>query len=240
MNYLKNDSKSMNLLTSDTHDNDEDFLSHLKTTYYFDDTTYVNDFKNCTKDFKILSMNCGGLRSKFDELSARLNYYKSLGLTFEAICLQETGLDSFMNVLPFQLADYNLIFQTKSASTKGGLIIYLSTDFSYKRFELPHFTNSIWEFMCIEICHSSSKKSQIICNIYRPPHNSVEHTDIFLEELQVVLAKLSNSTEIALFGDFNIDLLKLDESPLVKRFTDTIFSLFFFATNHITNPIYIS
>lgn len=230
------DQKDFIQMLSSCDESNDDFSSNLKVSNYFDDSSYLKVYKDCnsTNHFKVLSFNCDGLRSKFDEFSARLHYYRSVGVTFEAICLQETGLDSFTNILPYQLDNYQLIFQTKTASMKGGLIIYLSNEFTYKRINVPKFTNSIWEFMCIEVSHPSLEKSRFISNIYRPPHNSLHDTGVFLEELHEVLDKFQNSANFAIFGDYNIDLLKLEKSQLVKKFVDLMFSLGYLP--QITSP----
>lgn len=224
----------VNILTNTSNDENDDFSSHLTITEFYDDLKYLNDFKNCKSFLKILSLNCDGLKSKFDELSARVSYYKSEGVKFDAICLQETGLDSFTNVLPYQLNGYQLIFQTKTASTKGGLIIYLSNEFTYERIDLPKFSNSIWEFMSIAIFHPSLKKSRIISNVYRPPHNALRDTETFLTEFHGILSKFPKSAELAIFGDYNIDLLKLEKSSLVQKFIDSMFSLGYLP--QITSP----
>lgn len=231
-----NPTNFLNLLSSsDSIDNNDDFSSNLSNTAYYDDTTYFTSFKKFKKNsFKVLSLNCGGIKGKFDEFSTFLNYYQSMGFKFEAICLQESGLDSFTNVLPFQLDGYQLIFQTKTASVKGGMIIYLSRDYTYKRIHLSSFTNSIWEFMAIEISHSSFKKPKVISNFYRPPHNSSHDTDIFLSEFQNMLSTFSKFSDITILGDHNIDLLKLDKSTLVKKFVDILFSLGYLP--QITSP----
>ena len=74
-----------------------------------------------------------------------------------------------------------------------------------------HNTYSTWEGLFVDIIDDSGKKITI-CNIYRPPRNNNNHVSIdsFLLDFSPVVKSLSKiSKNVALAGDFNIDLLKL-------------------------------
>ena len=65
------------------------------------------------------------------------------------------------------------------------------------------------------------RKPLTICNIYRPPHdnNSNDNISKFLSELSPVLEILQKeNTYAAVVGDFNINLLQINEREKIWRF----------------------
>ena len=95
-------------------------LDDLKATLHFDE-----------RQFNVLSLNIQGIRTKFDEFCAFLEYLQERNVYFSAICIQETGLKEDADTNPFKIPGFKLIPQGKSASEKGGLIIYLKDNYNY-------------------------------------------------------------------------------------------------------------
>ena len=79
-------------------------------------------------------------------------------------------------------------------------------------------TNDEYESIWIEINNEKSKN--IVCgSIYRHPRNNNDHFKNFLQYLESSLNKLiKENKEIYLCGDFNIDLLKIEEISNYKNF----------------------
>ena len=68
-------------------------------------------------------------------------------------------------------------------------------------------------------------KSLIIGNIYRPPKILNEQINAFITEFSSVAASLGDSnTELIIAGDFNINLLKINENDVYSNFFDTLIS----------------
>ena len=64
-------------------------------------------------------------------------------------------------------------------------------------------------------------KEIIIGNIYRPPKYLNEHNLSFINECsQLVSCLQKNNTEVILAGDFNINLLQINEKRLFSKFFD--------------------
>ena len=98
----------------------------------------------------------------------------------------------------------------------------------YKILNLYEQSN-IWEGQFIEICKVSSSKKLIIGNIYRPPNNTTGNYNSFTEELSRILAILTKSkSDVIIAGDFNIDMLKINENNHVSNFFNTVTSHTFF------------
>ena len=73
------------------------------------------------------------------------------------------------------------------------------------------------------IAHNNLRKPLTICNIYRPPHdnNSNDNISKFLSELSPVLDILQReNTYAAVVGDFNINLLQINEREKFEDFFD--------------------
>ena len=88
----------------------------------------------------------------------------------------------------------------------------------------------IWDGLFIEI-HGKAlgRKHIIVGNIYRPPRDVLQHYQTFTSELASIITVLSKSKcEVVLSGDYNIDLLKLNDNTKISDFFDTITSLTFY------------
>ena len=66
-----------------------------------------------------------------------------------------------------------------------------------------------WEGQFIEISGDGISKEIIIGNIYRPPKDLNEHYLSFINEFSQLLSCLH--AEVIFAGDFNIDLLQINE-----------------------------
>jgi len=88
----------------------------------------------------------------------------------------------------------------------------------------PGFTD--WEFQCIKIKSSGQQNSDLIIgNIYRLPKHTNENYETFIKEFSHVFHKLDRpSVNVAVFGDFNIDILKSQEVPNINEFLDNMLS----------------
>ena len=186
------------------------------------------------KDFTILSLNCQSLPAKIDNLTVLL---ETIATDFKvsAICLQETWLSNDSDTSLFELYGYKLISAGKFCSVHSGLMIYLSDEYNFKCLNL-HEQSSIWDGLFIEVYGKPlNRKKLVIGNIYRPPRETIENYHTFSSELAPILTFLNKSKcEVVIAGDFNIDLLKLNENNNVRLFFDTIVSHAFYPT--ITLP----
>ena len=90
--------------------------------------------------------------------------------------------------------------------------------------------------MFVEISGQSLNDKKItLGNIYRPPINIIDDYNTFFSELVPILTQLNKSKgEVIIAGDFNLDLLTLNENNIVSNFFDIITSQMFHPT--ITLP----
>ena len=98
---------------------------------------------------------------------------------------------------------------------------YIHKNYYFIKYSTPVQSN-IWECLIIKICnHLNEDKNLYICNIYRPPKDSltIDILNRFTDELNQVLSDFNKSKALTvLVGDFNIDLLKLRDRSVIKDY----------------------
>ena len=192
---------------------------------------YVNTLKD---NLSVLTLNCQSLNAKFDKLQVMIqNLIHENKLQFSIILLQETWLkpsDEFEKILStFNIPGYKKPFGIPaSCSNHGGLVCFvketLEASVCYK-----HITSNFWEGIFLRITGKSIKPT-LVGNIYRPPRNNNNNrvVDDFLHEFLPTISKLSEKyTSAILSGDFNINLLKINEREKYALFLDSMLSLGF-------------
>ena len=130
--------------------------------------------------------------------------------------------------------DYTLISQGKTCSSHGGLLIYLPKHYTYKH--LVGETSNIWEGkFIIRVTDEETNMHVTIGNIglYRPPRDVNENYQQFTEEFTRQLTKFQKSKgEVIIEGDYNIDLIKINNKPNITEYFDSILEHSFTQKSH--------
>ena len=112
------------------------------------------------------------------------------------------------------------------------MYIYLNTKYDYKFKPDVYKTSDIWEGQFVEIRCSQSDRTFILRNLYRPPIDLNHNYQTFIDELTPVLNQLNTKNkEVVIAGDFNINLLRLNEKPIFNDYFDMLI------TNHFSPTI---
>ena len=78
---------------------------------------------------------------------------------------------------------------------------------------------NIWESQFLEITYQTMTKTIILGNVYRPPKDINENYQTFIDEFANKLVYLNNNrNEVIIAGDYNIDLLKINDKPIISEF----------------------
>ena len=204
---------------------------------YYDNEQLQALLSNTNHNLNILSLNCQSLNAKYEQLKIYLNEY--LNNSIDVICLQETWLNESSNINMYDIPGYKMINQTCKASSHGGLAIYLKEELTYKQLEFQSmYSNSstenlssiidISESLFIEVTIPSSgntcrERKIIIGNVYRPPRDTNEYYSIFTNHINEILDYFARGNkEVIITGDFNIDLLRINEKIAFGEFLETI------------------
>lgn len=160
-----------------------------------------NDFPHFdNKDLSIINLNIRSLANKLDRFNHLLDTLKQ---PFSIINLTETWLNEHKGGENFGLTNYNFVCSNRINKRGGGLRIYVSNDFNFKRRpDLDIIEDEIIETLFIEII-STSRKNIIVGTVYRPPNGNF---DMFENKLNEILTKVDKSNKTAyLMEYFNID-----------------------------------
>ena len=196
----------------------------------------LTDFLKFEDNFTVFSLNIQSIHAKFDEFKIMIDQLALLRHTFNAICLQETWLDADSDTVRLQIEGYNFISRPKSCSLHGGLAIYLKEEYSHSEIDIcPN--SELWENQTITVSGPNLHSSITLSNIYRPPRNNDNNTVLrtFLSEYTILVEGLSKfNHDCAIVGDFNINLLRLNEREVYNEYFDLMVGCGFFP--HITLP----
>ena len=109
-------------------------------------------------------------------------------------------------------------------SGKGGLIIYADTKYTTE-IKIHISMHESWEGLIVQIKCGCLANTLTLGNIYRPPRSSNYDLNAFIDEFSHIISSLeNNNNHLILAGDFNINLLKLNENELYSNFFDTLLS----------------
>ena len=151
-------------------------------------------------------------------------FHDFLPLNFALFGFTETwlsGANEIFSVLP----QYTAYHQCRNNKKGGGVSLFIRNSILSQRvdrlcFSLPHLET-------VFISFSINGKKYVVRNFYRPPKSNLrEFLESFRNIFEIIEESFRGST-ICVGGDSNIDLLKLDKSPLIHEYF-TLFSSYGF------------
>ena len=157
-----------------------------------------------TTQFSTYFINIDGNGSNFDTLLAELNRIKH---KFSIIGIAETNTDEPLNNL-YNIPGYNSFYQnTLEGKCKGtGVALYVANHLNAEVIEKLGYCSPDIESLFVRISQPSKNFSLTAGVIYRPPNGN--HLE-FGKEFDHICNQLPSSG-VRIIGDFNIDLLKLN------------------------------
>ena len=218
LNYFDN-------LYNGLHDNQQYFNSDLFNNKFH------NDVPNLSNNLSIMHVNIRSISANGDELVA---YLETLILKFDIICLTETWLndDNFIDNIFTGYIGYHSMRQNRRG---GGVSIYVNNEFVSK--ELHEFSCNLDHIEIVFADVIQNNKHFIIGSCYRPPSQS-NYSNFISSFFQKVSFLNSQSDDLIICGDFNLDLLKIQTINNVSDFYDNVNTLSLVPT--ITKPTRVS
>ena len=162
-----------------------------------------------------------------------------IDLRFDILGITETKLrDNRVPIININMTGYKT-YSTTTEASKGGALIYVGDHLNTKpltNLDKIMYKPKQLESVFIEICNKG-KKNIIVGCIYRHPSMEIsEFNEDYLDPLMEELT--AKNKTVFLMGDFNIDLMKLDNDNQTLNFFDTMTSKLFIP--HIIHPTRIT
>lgn len=180
--------------------------------------------------FSILHINCRSLTHKLKEVREIIDKLQTT-----VLAVTETWLGPNMEDTIY-IPGYVFLSRPRVGNRGGGVGFFVKEDLSYQQYcSLGNSSkHSTYESMFIKV--QLKKCSQIIGVIYRSPG---QHLKDFNEEFEELVSCIRNKSKDAiLLGDFNIDLLKINEHAETNKFYNCLISSHYLPT--ITRPTRIT
>ena len=217
--FAKNNLKDMLQISAKEYETE---LSSFVHSNYIDTENLGSCLKPYRSQFTVLSLNTQSLNAKFSKIQCILNDLKKDGFEFSVICLQETWFKENTDTGPFELPNYKLIWQPYSTTVHGGLACYVHKNSHYSISDIIN-KSRIWEGQFIDISGGNLTRKVKIGNIYKPPkdNKSNENLTNFIDEITPYILKCAkNNAESIITGDFNINLLEINDREIYNEYLD--------------------
>ena len=184
------------------------------TKYVFEDDLNLNS--NMDKNIlSICSFNVNSLSKNLEEFKYTFMHDHK----FSIVGFVETKITQDIENL-FSIDGYEM-YHNSHMRNSGGVSMYISNDFlgHFERKDLRKSNKHI-ECIFVEIPIVNQSKNIIVGNIYHRPNSS--GIDFIKEFTDILNEIVKENKKIYLIGDFNLDLLKYNESLIVRNFVDLL------------------
>ena len=208
---------------------------NLSSCKYYSDSQFKENIPCKAPALSVFHLNIRSLPKNHIQLIA---YMESLSYKFDIILLTEIGssnVDYLDNILP----DYHFDYVSPSLRC-GGAGIYYRNIFSLlnvkKQVISSHLSctcdNCQIEDIWLELSYNN--KPFCVASCYRHPKGNIKH---FVDALEKCLLSPSIIPFTILGGDFNIDLLKIDNCSIVNDYISVIMGHNFIPTINLPTRI---
>ncbi|CAC5401200.1 unnamed protein product [Mytilus coruscus] len=160
-----------------------------------------NNEKHECKGCNAVCLNVRHILSKFDELK---NIITINNRYLDLFGLVETFLKPDINNEQCKVPGYKIFRKDRQSKDGGGLLVYVKDSIAVKN--MSDLSINTLETLWLEV-ELPKSKPLFICTVYRPPNSPQSWIDLFEAEFDTAL---SENKDIILMGDFNIDLIKID------------------------------
>ena len=207
--------------------NDSPYEGSKISCEYYDNVQFVSKFQNA-QNISLLSINIQSITAKFDEFTDFLQSFNNF--KFDVICLQE--LWKMHNPESFNLNGFHkLNFKSRAPNVQGGGVgIFINEKLCVINLpEYSIFVDKIVETLFVEI-ELPNKKKIIVGTVYRPNSayinmSSTQQLLQFNEAINSILCKINTAgKKVYILGDFNIDLLKIEQHKPTADYVNSLFS----------------
>lgn len=206
--------------------NDSCFVKNFGNSNYYKEDMFNGNYAQMTNNndyFSIIHMNIRSVPKHLDDFT---QYLTNLQHSFRIIGLTETWLkedNSFMG----NINGYNCEYTCRHNRTGGGVSMYVQSGLLYKRRRNLEMSQDGTESVVLELDKQQIKlsKNVLIAVIYRPPNKDIASFNKELDDLLSITKKEQKFMYI--MGDFNINLLNVDNHTASADFLQCMYSYAF-------------
>ena len=193
---------------------------------YIDPTEFVTYISKYKKQFCILSVNIQSIRAKFDAFSVFIQSLANIDFYFSVICIQESWISSEVSCdVVYEIPGYKTFTLPSTCSAHAGLITYVLDTYNCTTLNC-YQSSTTWECLPLVLSSGGLKRNVTILNTYRPPRDRNADIQVFLDVFTETLESLSiKNKDVLVAGDFNIDLLKIDNRSLYTSYLESMYSV---------------
>jgi len=182
------------------------------------------------KTLTVLHINCRSLLHKTTEIQDLLEKTRPT-----IVALTETWLDDNLSDC-IQIPGYNFVGKARDKGRGGGVAFLIENNCNYLVYNLDDKETKYESFESLLIKIELKNCTTIIGVIYRPPGLGLPD---FQKDFDLLNSKLEGKNkEIILLGDFNIDLLKVNDHKDTNIFYNSLIALHYLPA--ITKPTRIT
>ena len=177
-----------------------------------------------SKNLSIIHLNCRSLVANFDTVC---NFLQTLNCKFDIIALSETWFNENTCNEIFSLNGYNLYTCNRKNKRGGGVLLFVSNKYSCVNIveNMTLDIDNCLEIITVELELYNNKKVSIGC-LYRAPNSNIETFN--LELYKYMYLKLVGNKTFYICGDYNLDLLKVENKVDTDTFVNNLFSFGFY------------
>ena len=195
------------------------------------EVAYLRDIIKSKDDrISVLENKVENLENKLDDMEqySRRNSIRISGIeeTSSEDGFSETWLQE-NNFNMYNMNGYQCEHEFRKDRKGGGVSLYIKNHMQYNsRMDLNKFNNNI-ESLFVEICKEQTglAKNVIVGVVYRPPNTDLEMFINYMSEILTVVK--SENKLMYLMGDYNVNLLNIDNHLLTSEFLEMFYSYSF-------------
>ena len=124
----------INMFDTDNEENDDNVPVSISHSPYHSITDMQHSLKEFGSDFTILSLNTQSINAKISEIEILMHQLSEASIDIGAVCVQETWVPTNGDTSQLQLKGFELVQQGYSATTHGGLFIYVNSKYTSSEF----------------------------------------------------------------------------------------------------------
>ena len=194
-------------------------LRQSESIQYYDSEKFNTEIGGTVgaNDFSVVHINIRSISANIDSFLAYLSLLKC---SFDIVCFSETWLNECGHLDDY-FPNYRSFHSTRTNRRGGGVAIYSHKKLQCTAMESLTLNEEHLESIFIKI--KTNHRNLVVGCCYRPPNSQYEIFESCIEEKMSSVC--SQTTDLYVCGDFNVDLLRSEEEARASSFYSSMAAL---------------